>query len=242
MKPLLKLSQKNSRANQLLSTQVAKKLVNSDFKNNRVGDPTKIDDKQQKKVKKFCKEFFDKAVVKHRAYEQRKAERQSKEPDAKPNDAAAEAVEDDGLHVKMSDDEDDRVPTQDDETPTTMTDEVQGLLKRKREDEPSTGDGSTTEYTTPSSSKRQRSSTPPPPPPPPMSPGNEQGQSGEDGNMKSDADEPTPADKQDLGSPPPPPPPPPYPEQEMDTNDNHFNPEDGVKELNPRHIGIEGRV
>ncbi|EHA22428.1 hypothetical protein ASPNIDRAFT_51069 [Aspergillus niger ATCC 1015] len=221
---------------------VAKKLVNSDFKNNRVGDPTKIDDKQQKKVKKFCKEFFDKAVAKHRAYEQRKAERQSKEPDSKPNDAAAEVVEDDGPDMKMSDDEDDRVTAQDGETPTTMTEDLQGHLKRKREDEPSIGDGSMTEYTTPSSSKRQRSSTPPPPPPPPMSPGNEQGQSGEDGNMKSDTDEPTPADKQDLDSPPPPPPPPPYPGQEMDTNNDHFNPEDGVKELNPSQIGIEGRV
>lgn len=221
---------------------MAKKLVNSDFKNNRVGDPTKIDDKQQKKVKKFCKEFFDKAVAKHRAYEQRKAERQSKEPDSKPNDAAAEVVEDDGPDMKMSDDEDDRVTAQDGETPTTMTEDLQGHLKRKREDEPSIGDGSMTEYTTPSSSKRQRSSTPPPPPPPPMSPGNEQGQSGEDGNMKSDTDEPTPADKQDLDSPPPPPPPPPYPGQEMDTNNDHFNPEDGVKELNPSQIGIEGRV
>ncbi|PWY85701.1 hypothetical protein BO94DRAFT_467388 [Aspergillus sclerotioniger CBS 115572] len=214
---------------------VAKKLVNSDFKNNRVGDPTKIDDKQQKKVKKFCKEFFDKAVAKHRAYEQRKTERQSKGADLKPD------VEDEALDVKMSDDEDDRAPAQAQETPTTMTDELQGNLKRKRE-EPSTGDGSTTEYTTPSSSKRQRSSTPPPPPPPPMSPGNELAQSGDDSNMKSDTDEPTPADKPLFDSPPPPPPPPPFPGQNFDSEENDFNGEEGVGELNPSQIGIEGQV
>ncbi|RAL05616.1 SET and WW domain protein [Aspergillus ibericus CBS 121593] len=216
---------------------VAKKLVNSDFKNNRVGDPTKIDDKQQKKVKKFCKEFFDKAVAKHRAYEQRKTERQSKGADSKPD------VEDEALDVKMSDDEDDRAPAQDEETPATTTDELQGNLKRKREDDPSAGDGSTTEYTTPSSSKRQRSSTPPPPPPPPpMSPGNEQAQSGDDSNMKSDTDELTPADKPPFDSPPPPPPPPPFPGQKFDSEENGFNGGEGVNELKPSHIGIEGQV
>ena len=212
-------------------------MVNSDFKNNRVGDPTKIDDKQQKKVKKFCKEFFDKAVAKHRAYERRKTEQQSKGADSKPD------VEDEALDVKMSDDEDYRAPAQDEETPTTMTDELQGNLKRKREDEPSTGDGNTTEYTTPSSSKRQRSSTPPPPPPPPpMSPSNELAQSGDDSNMKSDTDEPTPADKPPFDSPPPPPPLPPFPGQKFDSEENDFSSEEGVNELNPSHIGIEGQV
>ena len=52
--------------------EVAKKLVNSDFKNNRVEDPTQISEKQQKKVKNFCKEYFDKAVVKQREREKKK--------------------------------------------------------------------------------------------------------------------------------------------------------------------------
>ncbi|PWY70188.1 SET and WW domain protein [Aspergillus heteromorphus CBS 117.55] len=218
---------------------VAKKLVNSDFKNNRVGDPTKIDDKQQKKVKRFCKEFFDKAVIKHRAYEQRKTERQSKEADSRPDDGAADRMEDVGLDVRMSDDEeDDKAVAQDEET-----DELQGNLKRKRErdDAPGTGDGSTTDYTTPTSSKRQRSSTPPPPPPPPMSPGGHdepddldearQPQSGDDINMKSETD-----------SPPPPPPPPPLPAQDVEAEHPGFTPEEGANELPPSQFGIEGHV
>ena len=43
--------------------EIGKKLVASDFKHNRVEDPTKITDKQEKKVKKYVKEFFDKAVA-----------------------------------------------------------------------------------------------------------------------------------------------------------------------------------
>ncbi|PYH87599.1 SET and WW domain protein [Aspergillus ellipticus CBS 707.79] len=207
---------------------VAKKLVNSDFKNNRVGDPTRIDDKQQKKVKKFCKEFFDKAVVKHRAHEQRKTERQSKEAGSRPEDEAADRIEDEEPDVKMSDDEDDKAMAQDEET-----EGLQSNLKRKRGDEPGIGDGSTTEYTTPSSSKRQRSSTPP------MSPGNEpegldearQPQSGDDINMKSETD-----------SPPPPPPPPPFPAQDMDPDQPDFTPEEGVDALKPSQFGIEGQV
>jgi hypothetical protein len=61
--------------------------VNSDFKNNRVEDPTKISEKQQKKVKKYCKEFFDKAVIKHRAHEQKKGDKNSQEGKAKKQDA-----------------------------------------------------------------------------------------------------------------------------------------------------------
>lgn len=53
--------------------EIAKKLVNSDFKNDRVKDPTKIDEKHQHKVKKFCKEYFDKAAHKYKRHEEEKA-------------------------------------------------------------------------------------------------------------------------------------------------------------------------
>ncbi|EAU30568.1 conserved hypothetical protein [Aspergillus terreus NIH2624] len=170
---------------------VAKKLVNSDFKNNRVQDPTRIDEKQQKKVKKFCKEFFDKAVQKHRAHEQRLAERHAKEGDPKAAASTPQAPsEDDVLDVKMSDDEG----------------EAQGALKRKRdedeEEEADRGD---------EASKRPRSSTPPPPPPPPMSPGDL-----EDTRPSQSGDDFTPTDKQMFETPPPPPPPPPLPAQQSE--------------------------
>jgi hypothetical protein len=52
--------------------ECSKKLVNSDFKNKRVTDPSKIDPKQEKAVKKFVTEFFERAVVKKKEHDQRK--------------------------------------------------------------------------------------------------------------------------------------------------------------------------
>lgn len=173
---------------------MAKKLVNSDFKNHRVEDPTQIDEKQQKKVKKYCKEYFDKAVAKHRAYEHRKNEksrpgtdRDSKAADT-PNGAGAS---DDELDVKMSDDEGDNNHNDNKETSPTAT---EGGIKRKRT-------GTTTEDDAMAATKRQRSSTPPPPPPPP---------DGEPPNS-DDANMSTPAGtdmERPIDTPPPPPPPP----------------------------------
>lgn len=142
-------------------------------------------------MKKFCKEFFDKAVQKHRAHEQRLAERHAKEGDPKAAASTPQAPsEDDVLDVKMSDDEG----------------EAQGALKRKRdedeEEEADRGD---------EASKRPRSSTPPPPPPPPMSPGDL-----EDTRPSQSGDDFTPTDKQMFETPPPPPPPPPLPAQQSE--------------------------
>ncbi|KAL2809450.1 hypothetical protein BJX63DRAFT_423779 [Aspergillus granulosus] len=207
---------------------VAKKLVNSDFKNNRVTDPTKIDEKQQKKVKKFCKEFFDKAVAKHQAHEQRKAEK------------LAKGGGDDTPDVKMSDDE------------GSTEKGGAGGLKRKR-DELSVGDGNTPDDSTPASStKRQRSFSPPPPPPPVISP-DENGN--DDASLKSDpeGDGEGEADEVILvGNPTPPPPPPPPPQDDIelpdadpDTNGNKHDDFEGYADLDQSHrtqIDIKGNV
>ncbi|KAK1774517.1 hypothetical protein QBC45DRAFT_35216 [Copromyces sp. CBS 386.78] len=55
--------------------EINKKLVASDYKNHRVDDPTTISSHQARKIRKFVKEFFDRAVVKHRENEQRVAQR-----------------------------------------------------------------------------------------------------------------------------------------------------------------------
>ncbi|KAE8318046.1 histone-lysine N-methyltransferase, H3 lysine-36 specific [Aspergillus transmontanensis] len=177
---------------------VAKKLVNSDFKNNRVEDPTKISEKQQKKVKKYCKEFFDKAVLKHRAYEQRKSEKQAKGMDSKVETPQA-ASDDEALDVEMSDDEEDKA----DEKDTPMTaEEPQGGTKRKREGGIAE-DSNLGEYI--SSSKRQRSSTPPPPPP--ISPGDDpQNMDNAKKILRDNIDS---RSENNEFTPPPPPPPPP---------------------------------
>ena len=199
-----------------LSFQVAKKLVNSDFKNNRVDDPTNIDDKQQKKVKKYCKEYFDKAVSKYRAHEKKKkktTDQQGKgtdDPKANEDAAGNGESEDEGVDVKMSDDEGDK-PEDNKDTPGDTEEAIEpGSLKRKRDEhkaEDENGSGSL------SPSKRQRSSTPPPPPPPPiMSP---------DANEEQDEEEPDEMIQvgdslTTKGTIPPPPPPPPLSEQTGD--------------------------
>lgn len=197
-----------------MSFQVAKKLVNSDFKNNRVDDPTNIDDKQQKKVKKYCKEYFDKAVIKYRAHEKKKktTDQQGKgadDPKADEDAAVNGESEDEGVDVKMSDDEGDNPEENIKDTPgdTEEAIELGGSLKRKRDEhhaEDENGSGSL------SPSKRQRSSTPPPPPPPPiMSPDANEEQDGEEPDEMIQVGD----NLTTKGTIPPPPPPPPLSEQ-----------------------------
>lgn len=168
--------------------QLAKKLVNSDFKHNRVEDPNQISEKKQKQVKKFCKEYFDKAVVKHREYEKKRAERKAKEAQekgetptgsetkAEADSAAAKVDGSDDEDFKMSDNEGDdpkpeggsqiSTPPAPPPPPGDPEDEAEqegGSLKRKRDGnhDDKTGDGEHSPI------KRPRSQTPPPPPPPP---------------------------------------------------------------------------
>ncbi|KAJ4264908.1 histone methyltransferase set2 [Fusarium torreyae] len=57
-----------------LGKDIAKKLVASDYKNNRVGDPsTPLNDKQAKKMKKYVHDFLDRAVEKYGDRQKQKA-------------------------------------------------------------------------------------------------------------------------------------------------------------------------
>jgi histone-lysine N-methyltransferase SETD2 len=167
--------------------EIAKKLVASDYKAGRVKNPTKIDERQQKKVKEFCKQFFDKAYQKHKKHEMEKATRDKGKRDANSDMSATPAGspraeepspenDDEDDDVKMSDVEDD-----DDAEGTPMIQsppaEPNGLgtLKRKRlegengstptrdEDEPES-------IGSPSKKPNLDAETPPPPPPPPAPP------------------------------------------------------------------------
>ncbi|KAH6636248.1 methyltransferase-like protein [Chaetomium tenue] len=87
--------------------EVNKKLVSSDYKNNRVEDPTSIPPKQAKKVRKYAHDFFDRAVAKYTEHEKKKARNPSKPTsDGPPGDAASSAKDD----VTMSDVEADTSP------------------------------------------------------------------------------------------------------------------------------------
>ena len=155
---------------------MAKKLVNSDFKHNRVEDPTQISSKQEKLVKKYMKDFFDKAVAKRRAHEKKKAERKDKEgatpqlpPQIPDQDDRTGHESDAGQEVDVSDNEMELNDPISSQPASPEGDFLNGdTLKRKRE-----GDGR--EASTPlvdenSPSKRVKSATPPPPPPPPPPP------------------------------------------------------------------------
>ncbi|EHL01139.1 putative Histone-lysine N-methyltransferase, H3 lysine-36 specific [Glarea lozoyensis 74030] len=55
--------------------EVGKLLVKSDFKHKRVEDPTKITEKQEKKVKSFVRDYFEKVLKKRTAIDQKKKEK-----------------------------------------------------------------------------------------------------------------------------------------------------------------------
>src|SRR2546423_7882471 len=69
--------------------EIAKKLVESDFKSGRVEDPTKISENHQQKVKKYCKDFFEKAAYKHSKHQKEKAAKRSKAVNGTKPDSAA---------------------------------------------------------------------------------------------------------------------------------------------------------
>ncbi|KAL8694095.1 MAG: hypothetical protein Q9218_001210 [Villophora microphyllina] len=207
--------------------QIAKKLVDSDYKNHRVEDPTKISSSQERHVKKHVKEFFEKAVA-------RKKERDEKEVKKQANGHPTEASlganasltvkqdeESDGDQgMDLSDDELENAEPERKVTPiisTTPTTPANQLingdrLKRKRNGtEESNGDLADGIESTPS--KRQRSETPPPPPPPPMdsdviAPSPSNIQNVRTGAMDADASEQhETGDEAALQARPPPPPP-----------------------------------
>ncbi len=153
--------------------------MNSDFKNHRVEDPTRISSRQEKNVKKFAKDFFDKAVAKTIEHEKKRAEHKgeggdieaSPTPEDKPT-VMKEANETDGVKgMGMSDDDPER-GKEDSTTPVTPTDQTitgEGLKRKRGNDNDSNGVGlDDDDEATPS--KRPRSATPPPPPPPPPPP------------------------------------------------------------------------
>lgn len=164
----------------LIPLQISKKLVNSDYKNQRVEDPTHITSRKEKQVKQHVKEYFDKAAAKRRDHERKKAEQKEKnvggaaEATQKAVDSIVQKEEesDDEPGVNLSDDEMEK-DKQDSDTPITPQDQFMhgDGLKRKREDRGDTA-GMEVEDENATPSKRLRSETPPPPPPPPPPPAN----------------------------------------------------------------------
>lgn len=146
---------------------VSKALVSSDYKHGRVDDPTAISEKQEKKVKKYVKDFFDKAVIKHREHEKRKTERGVHNgSDQTGEHSTAGAV----ASVETPE-----AGTADDDVIMSDVDDAPGSSpahKRKRDNESDLLDASLTPEEPPSVKRLKEEETieepsPPPPPPPP---------------------------------------------------------------------------
>ncbi|KAH6984887.1 hypothetical protein BKA56DRAFT_481002 [Ilyonectria sp. MPI-CAGE-AT-0026] len=159
-----------------LGKDVAKKLVASDYKNERVGDPSAaLSDKQANKMKKYVKDFLDRALEKYTEHQQRKVARETQKPardhraprgTARLDDVAGDSF--DSLQSKADDGED--IVLSDNEALETSGSPDR---KRKREaevvDSPSLtpSDGPLTKR--PREDELDDTSPPPPPPPPPES-------------------------------------------------------------------------
>ena len=148
-----------------LGKDVAKILVASDFKNDRVQDPAApLTKKKEQHIKKYVKGFLDRAVEKYEGHQKKRAPEVAKEStgDDAPNDksesvmkpdAAADEAEDLILSDADSPDGADRKRKRDDEMvdPTVNTPADGPDMKRLKENGVS------------------GASPPPPPPPPPQS-------------------------------------------------------------------------
>lgn len=162
--------------------KISKKLVSSDYKNHRVEDPTKISSRQEKQVKKYVKEYFDKAVAKKREHEKKKAERQSKEgesgtPPTPATIAGAKKEEEedsDGDQDMAMSDDDDVKPKLESATPVTPSDQLlhaEGLKRKRVNNEDLDSTKLEENEATPSKRLKSESPLPPPPPPPPPADG-----------------------------------------------------------------------
>lgn len=159
--------------------EIGKKLVASDFKNNRVEDPTKITPKQEKKVKKYVKDFFDKAVAKKAAHDKAKAEKKAKSTEASqskdddgvtttPTGSPMKIEPDDEIEVSGDEEESELVEASLPATPALATPNEENL-KRKREDLGELYDSmpDDTPFKRVKDEEDMEPSPPPPPPPPP---------------------------------------------------------------------------
>jgi [histone H3]-lysine36 N-trimethyltransferase len=148
--------------------EINKKLVASDYKNNRVADPTHISSKQEKKIRSYVKDFFERAAKKYQDHERRKAERAARLPTNGDRDSSPKAEADEAAIKEEADLMDDGALSDiEDASPSSSVER-----KRKRDGEDEVASASVTPSETPSMKRLKEEdleapSPPPPPPPPP---------------------------------------------------------------------------
>lgn len=153
--------------------EVSKTLVNSDYKHNRVDDPTAITDKQEKKVRHYVKEYLDKAVVKYHEHEKRKAGRhghEHKTGESTAGDIPALASVETPSRTQAADEDVTMSDAPSSPMAATNNNNNNSNNKRKREDEDMLDVPSMTPEEEESAKRLKESPEepgPPPPPPPP---------------------------------------------------------------------------
>ncbi|KAH9900388.1 histone-lysine N-methyltransferase [Xylariomycetidae sp. FL2044] len=146
--------------------EINKKLVASDYKNKRVEDPTSITEKQERKIKKYVKEFFDRAVVKYNDHEKKKTERAAKDS-SKASQSAGDVNNGASADTLIGKEDGDIVMSDEEDIASTP---ASGDLKRKREEDASGSPMLSPSETPPIKRMKEEeieAPAPPPPPPPP---------------------------------------------------------------------------
>ncbi|EFZ00916.1 histone H3 lysine 36 (K36) methyltransferase [Metarhizium robertsii ARSEF 23] len=149
-----------------LGKDIAKKLVASDYKNNRVEDPTAaLSEKQTLKIKKHVKDFLTRAVEKYEVHQQKQAPKDTKPGNADGKTATASDASQ-SVGAEMADD----IALSDMEENDSPSSQER---KRKREADAADSAGATPsegpETKRPRAEDGTEPSPPPPPPPPPDS-------------------------------------------------------------------------
>lgn len=150
--------------------------MRGDYKHGKVKDPTaKLDSRHSKTVRKFVKEFMDKAVQKKEAREKEKAAKQDKKLQGKPDGGLTGVSQSPQKSPKPKHDEsdDEMFGFSDNEAEesnqVSPADSSSMELKRKREEEGDVGSPKKSRIDT-----METSPTPPPPPPPPPPPADDE--------------------------------------------------------------------
>lgn len=217
-------------------------------------DPTKISSRQEKQVKKYVQEYFEKAVAKKKEHDKRMSERKTKGEDSgthvvtseTPEEKREEDENDGDEDMAMSEDEDVKL-NQHFAAPVIPLDQllITEGLKRKR-DPNEVADTTNEEGENITSCKRLKSESPPPPPPPPpaaemLADPLERLHEDADSlttsynNSPMNNESPIKVDDLDLDYRPPPPPPPSDSVDRAESNDDGFTANRGIDSMSKSH-------
>lgn len=161
-----------------LGKDVAKKLVASDYKNNRVNDPAApLTEKQERNIKKYVKDFLDRAVAKFEAHHKRKASETSKKgPDTEQGANGKPTPDADKAGESPIDSPPEPEAAADDIVLSDVEDDSPDAPDRKRKRDIDAVEASASPLDGPDMKRLKEdgadgATPPPPPPPPPENPG-----------------------------------------------------------------------